>query len=88
MSYRTFRSDADDLLWSILLWLFVVGLFVFAIKAGCEEQDRRAVIRRECKPIRHISGEPVVMWDGKNTSVGFTSDQTCYRCQDGFEECF
>ena len=80
--------DADDVVWT---WFFVIlfaVIMAFAIKQGCEESDRQAVIRARCKPIRHVAGQTVVVSTGKGVGVGGTSGQTCYRCPDGMEECF
>ena len=79
--------DADDI-WPWVVMVAFAVMMVFAIRQGCEESDRRAVIRVKCEPIRHVAGQTVLVSTGKGVGVGGTSDQTCYRCPDGMEECF
>lgn len=80
--------DGDDLLYYIFLVLAVIAFVVWAASASCEESNRREEIRRHCTQIRHISGDVVFMVGSRSDSIGFTPDKTCYRCPDGFEECF
>jgi hypothetical protein len=80
--------DADEIVWGTFAAIAFAVVMFFALQAECEESDRRAVIRHKCTPIRHIAGQTIIVSNGKNMSVGGTSDQTCYRCPDGMEECF
>lgn len=81
-------SDADDIIWNVFVVIGAVAVIFWCVHASCEESDRRAVIRARCEPVRHISGDVITTYNGKDVGVAFVGDKTCYRCPDGFEECF
>ena len=82
------HDDSGELLFNVFAVMGLIALVVWCVSSSCDERARQSTIRERCVPVRHISGDTVIVATGKDFGVGFTPDKTCYRCPDGFEECF
>lgn len=80
--------DADDTVWTIIFVIALIACVVWGVHSCQVEERREARIIKECTLIRHTNGQTVLVSTGKGMGVGGTSDQNCYRCPNGVEECF
>lgn len=79
---------ADDIMWTIGGVAVFIGLMILAV---CEYRDREyfhAWVRENCRLVRHDEGQTVLVSTGRGVGLGGTSDQSCYLCPSGVEECF
>ena len=68
----------------------IVVLSIWSAWTGMSETaDHRAAIRHNCELIRREAGQTVMTMSARG-SIGFgsTADRECYRCANGYEECF
>lgn len=85
MSYHV---DSNKVLWMVFKFIGAAILSVLLVKAMCDRQKYEQHIMKTCKPIRHISGDTIMVFTDKGIGTAYVSEKTCYRCPDGFEECF
>jgi len=80
--------DADDTTYTIFLVIALAVICIIVVRECQAEERRQERIVHECKLVRHIRGQSVVVSTDKGVGYGSTNDQNCYRCPDGVEECF
>ena len=80
--------DADDTTITIFAVIALLAIFIFGVRECREEERRQDRIIRECKLVGHIKGQSVIVSTDKGVGVGSTSDQRCYLCPNGIQECF